>query len=319
MSYLIACLDMELQEFVSWITDNIRHGFEPRFLSIVSPEFWQTLAESDFLVLFESEITAKMIAAAPRLKLIQLPQAGYDNVDVAAAARASVPVCNTPGVTAGSVAEHTLMLILATMRRLLECDASVRKLEWPQLEMFRRGLHDLAEATLGIVGFGNTGRALARICRPLAGEVLYYKRHRLPGDEEQQLGVTYAQMDDLLRRSDVVSLHVPLNEETRGLIGRRELSLMKRGAILINTARGPVVEHDALLEHMRAGRLRGAGFDVLWQEPLPPDSPLLTFDNMVFSPHVASSSQEAAWECFRVAFDNVYRVAAGEESLHRVA
>jgi phosphoglycerate dehydrogenase-like enzyme len=319
MSYLVACLDMDLQEFVSWIKDNIRPGFEPRFISVESPDLWPGLPEADFMVLFESEITAEMIATAPKLKLIQLPQVGYDNVDVAAAAKAGVAVCNTPGVTAGSVAEHTLMLILATLRRLLECDASVRRSEWPQLEMFRRGLHDLAGATVGIVGFGNTGRALARICCPLAGEVLYYKRHRLPGDEEQQLGVAYAHLDDLLGRSDIVSLHVPLNEGTRGLIGGRELSLMKPGAILINAARGPVVDYEALIEHMHAGRLSGAGFDVLWQEPLPSDSPLLSFDNVVFSPHVASSSQEAAWDCFRVAFDNVYRVAAGEEPLHRVA
>jgi phosphoglycerate dehydrogenase-like enzyme len=310
---------MDLQEFVDWIVNNIRPEFEPRFLSTGSSEMWQTLPRTDFLVLFESKVTAEMIKAAPKLKLIQLPQVGYDNVDVAAAARAGVPVCNTPGVTASSVAEHTLMLILATLRRLLECDASVRGSEWPQLEMFRKGLHDLAGATLGIVGLGAMGKALANACRPLAGEILYYKRHRLSGEEEQQLGVTYAQLDDLLRRSDVVSLHVPLNQETRGLIGRRELSLMKPGAILVNTARGSVVDYDALIEHMRAGRLGGAGFDVLWQEPLPPDSPLLTFDNVVFSPHVASSTHEAAWKCFSMAFENVYRVAAGSEPLNRVA
>lgn len=317
MSYLVLCL-MDLPEIVDWVRSNIRPGFEVCFLSEGSPELWETLPHTDFLVLFEDKITAEMIAAAPKLKLIQLPQQGYDNVDVAAATRAGVPVCNTPGVNSASVAEHTLMLILATLRRLLECDASVRRSEWLQLEMFRKGLRGFTGATLGIVGFGSVGQALARICHPMAGEILYYKRHRLSAGEERQLGVTYAPLEELLRRSDVVSLHVPVNEETRGLIGREELSLMKPGAILVNTARGPVVDRDAFIAHMRNRRLGGAGLDVLWQEPPPPDSPLLTLENVVFTPHVASSLQELAWKALTMAFDNVYRVAAGEDPLYRV-
>jgi len=311
-----------LPEHVDWVTSNIRPGFEPRFRSVGSPGLWQTLPRADFLVLFGAKITAEMIAAAPNLNLIQLAQVGYDNVDVAAATRAGVPVCNTPGVVEGLVAEHALMLILATMHRLLESDASVRRGEWPQMKLWRKGLRNFpAGATLGIVGFGGIGKELARICRPLASEILYYKRHRLPVDEERQLGVTYAPLEDLLRRSDVVSLHVPLNEKTRGLIGHRELSLMRPSAILVNTARGPIVDHDALIAHLRTGQIGGVGLDVLWEEPPPPDmsdSPLLTFDNVAFTPHTGSASWELSQMICSKAFENVYRVAAGEEPLNRV-
>jgi phosphoglycerate dehydrogenase-like enzyme len=309
---------MVLPEFVGWIEHNIRQDIEPQFVQVNSPELWAALPLADFLVVFESKITAEMIAAAPRLKLIQLPQVGYDNIDVAAASRMNVPVCNAPGLVAPSVAEHALMLILATLRRLVECDARVRQSEWPQLGMFQKGLHDFAGATLGIVGLGAIGRALARICRALAGTILYYNRRRLPPSAEKELGVTYAPLDELLRQSDVVSLHVPLDETTRGLIGAEQLSLMKPTAILVNTARGPVIDQDALIEHLRAGRLRGAAFDVLWEEPLPPQSPLLTFDNVLFTPHVASGSQETAWKAFEVTFENVYRVADGQAPLYRV-
>lgn len=318
MGYVVVCLDMELPEFVSWTERNIREDMEPRFLNVSSPELWENLPLADFLVLFESKVSAEMIVAAPKLKLIQLPQVGYDNIDVAAASRMNVPVCNAPGLVASSVAEHTLMLILATLRRLVECDARVRQSEWPQLGMFQKGLHDFAGATLGIVGMGAIGQALARICRPLAGSILYYNRRRLSNAKEEELGVSYAPLDELLVQSDVISLHVPLNETTHGLIGKKELAFMKPTAILVNTARGAVINQDALTEHLRAGRLRGAAFDVLWEEPPPPNSPLLTFDNVIFTPHVASGSQETAWRAFEVAFENVCRVAEGKEPFHRV-
>jgi phosphoglycerate dehydrogenase-like enzyme len=318
MAHIVVCLDMELPELNGWVKENIRPGFEARFLTVDSSDFWSTLPIAESLVLFESKITAEMIVAAKTLNLIQLPQVGCDNIDMAAATSAGIPVCNTPGVSGRSVAEHTLMLIFATLRRLVDCDASVRGSEWPALQFFQKGIHDLSGATLGIIGMGSIGKELAKICRPLAGEILYFRRHRLTKDEEQALEVTYAPMDELLCRSDVVSLHVPLNEDTRGMIGRRELSLMKRSAILVNAARGAVVDQDAFVEHMRAGRLMGAAFDVLWQEPPPPDSPLLTLENVVFTPHLGAASQEMQAKAFNMAFENVYRVAVGKEPLNRV-
>lgn len=319
MSQVIACLDLDLPEFTNWIVSNARVGFEPRFLSTDSAELEHMLRDADFIVAAEADITAAMIAHAPSLRLIQLTQTGYDNVDVDAANKAGIPVCNAPGVNAASVAEHTLMLILATLRRLPECDRRVRNSEWPQLDMFRKGIHDFGGATLGIVGLGAVGTALVPLCRPLAGDVIYFKRHRLPVQEEEGLGVSYAPLEELLRRSDIVTLHVSLNEETRGMIGLEQLSLMKPTAILINTARGGVVDQDAFVEHMRAGGLRGAAFDVLWEEPLPPHSRLLSLDNMVFTPHIAAASQEVTWRIFEMSFDNVYRVAAGKQPLNRVS
>jgi len=257
VSHVTVCLDMErYPEVLDWLVSNVRPGFELRFRDVGSPELWQTLPDADFLLLFEASVTAEMIAAAPGLKLIQVAQVAYHHVDLAAANGAGVPVCNTTGVIEGLVAEHALMLILAVMRRLHESDASVRRAEWPQMALWRKGLQSFAAgATLGIVGLGGIGKELARICRPLASGMLYYKRHRLPVKEEQSNGVTYAPLEELLRRSDIVSLHVPLNDGTEGLIGAQELSLMKPSAILVNTARSPVVDYDARV----APASRGAG------------------------------------------------------------
>lgn len=319
MPHTIACLDMELPEIRDWVRSNIRPTFDPRFISLDSPELLQTIRAAEFLVLFESRLTAELIGAATKLKLIQLPQVGYDNIDLVAAKDAGVPICHIPGeIIAGSVAEHTLMLILATMRRLIESDSTVRMSKWLQLEMFRKGLHDIAEVTLGIVGLGAIGKAVAAKSRALVGRVVYYDIVRPATDMEHKLGVTFVPLNELLRISDVVTLHVPLNEKTVGLIGYRELSIMKPSAILINAARGPIVEQEAFVECMREGRLRGAAFDVLWEEPPPADSPLLTLDNMIFTPHIASGSQEVTWKGMSLAFENIYRVAAGEEPRYRV-
>ncbi len=319
MGGAIACLDFPLNELMDWVQTHARPGFDVRFPTLDDTRAGHALADARYLLVFETRVDEALLRTAPRLQLIQLPQVGFDNIDVEAATCRGIAVCNTPGVNAGSVAEHALMLTLAVLRRLRESDAAVRSAQWPQAALFERGIHDLAGSTVGLVGFGATGRAFGRLCRALGARVLYAQRTRVSQEAETASGAVYTPLDALLREAHVVSLHVPLNEETRGLIGRRELDLLRPGAVLINTSRGAVVDQAALVERLRIGAVRGAGLDVLTREPPDPDDPLLGLENVILTPHIASSSKEAAWQALDRALGNVYRVAAGEPPHDRVA
>ena len=317
MSAAIACLDLGLPEFDDWFRDHVASGYELRFLA-ADPDP-SALSDVEYVIVLEAPVTRTLIEAAPRLRLIQLPQTGFDNIDVEAAARAGVPVANTPGLNATSVAEHTLMLILAAFRRLIDADDAVRRATWPQLDLFRRGIRDLRGTTVGLVGFGSVGQALAPLLQPFGVELLYHRRTRLPEAEERRLAATWVPLDELLARSDVLSLHVPLTPETRNLIGRREIGLMKPDAIIVNAARGGVLDEGAALEAVESGRLHGLALDVLQTEPPDAASPLLRRTDVVLTPHVASGSKDVAWRSFQAALDNVYRVAAGQAPANRVA
>jgi phosphoglycerate dehydrogenase-like enzyme len=319
MGGAIACLDFPLAELIDWVKTHARPGFDVRFPTLPDAHASDGLLDVEYLLVFESRVDDALLRNAPRLRLIQLPQVGFDNIDVGAAKRRGIPVCNTPGINAASVAEHALMLTLAVVRRLRESDSAVRRSAWPQVPLFEKGIHDLAGQTVGMVGFGATGQAFGRLCRALGARVLYSRRTRLAPDAEAASGAVYTPLDVLLREAHVVSLHVPLNNETRGLIGRRELGLMRPGAVLINTSRGGVLDEAALVERLRAGALLGAGLDVLAHEPPSPDNPLLSFENVMLTPHVASSSKETAWRALDQALANVYRVAAGDAPTGRVA
>jgi phosphoglycerate dehydrogenase-like enzyme len=275
------------------------------------------LARADFLmgswVTTTVTLSADDYRAAPGLKLVQLMSAGYEHVDLGLAASFGVPVATFGDAMAAVVAEHTLLLILALYRRLLQMDAAVRSGAWRTNEPV---LRELRGKRVGLIGFGHIGRAVASRLRAFEAEVSYYSRSRLSTDLETSLGVTFLPLDDLLRTSDIVSLHVPLSRATRGLIGARELALMQRHALLINTARGPVVDQSALTAALREERLAGAGLDVLDPEPPAVDDPLLTFPNVVFTPHNAGGSEEVWPRIVRTCFANVERVARGEPPLY---
>ena len=249
--------------------------------------------------------------AAPKLKLIQLLSAGYDAVDIEAARRARVPVANNGGANAISVAEHAMMLMLTTARRVVWQHASVSGGRW-------RGngppptMYELFDKTLGIIGLGNIGKKVARRARAFGMNVEYYDVKRLTEDEEDALGVKFRLLRELCRRSDFISLHVPLNATTRHLIGPAELALMKPTAIIVNTSRGPVIDEKALTETLTQRKIFGAGLDVFDQEPTPPNNPLLKLDNVVLTAHFAGPTSDNHTARFRNAFDNVQRVARGE-------
>lgn len=289
-------------------------GFELAFAAPGGPAFEAALADADYLVGYvDGAVTEALYRAAPRLRLIQLLSAGYDRADIAAARRAGVPVANNGGANAVAVAEHAVLLMLAVSRALIRQHADVAAGRWRGNQAPR--IYELRERTLGIVGLGTIGKKTARLAQAFGMRVLYYDVARLTEDREDALGVRFRLLRELLAASDLVSLHVPLNESTRGMIGRDELALMRPSAILVNTSRGPVVDETALHAALAGGALAGAGLDVFEEEPPAADNPLFGLDNVVLTAHLAGPTWDSNRARLRNAFDNVQRVARGEPAL----
>lgn len=277
--------------------------------------FATLLPEAEVLWHCLRPVDAATLAAAPRLRLIQKIGVGVNTIDLDAARARGIAVCNLPGSNSQAVAEHTLGLLLAVLRRLRTFDALMRAGRgWDRDPALEDRLGEVAGRTVGLVGYGGVPRALAPVLRALGAEVRYTAR----SPKADAVG-TWRSLDDLLAESDVVSLHLPLTAETRGLIDRERLARMKPGAVLLNTARGGLVDAPALLEALEAGPLAGAGLDVFADEPVDPSDPLLTRDDVVLTPHVAWLTQETLARSVALAAENCRRLAAGEALLHRVA
>lgn len=241
----------------------------------------------------------------PRLKLIACCAVGFDCIDMPAARELGIVVCNVPGRTAGIIAEHALALLLATARRVAWTTAEMKQGRWPS-----EYLVSLAGKRLGVIGTGNIGCALIRLARAIGMEVVAWSFH--PEQEKAQtLGFRYVELAELLRTSDAVSLHLKLTDESRHLIDARALEQIKPGALLINTARGAVVDQDALVAALQSGKLGGAGLDVFRTEPLPADDPLLTCPQVVLTPHAADQMPEGMEALCQGAVENVLAFLAG--------
>jgi D-3-phosphoglycerate dehydrogenase len=237
----------------------------------------------------DTKVTEQLMAGAPRLVVIGRAGIGVDNIDVSAATRRGIAVLNAPGGNTVSAAEHTLALLLALVRRVPAAAESMRRGEWDRK---RFAGTELRGKTLGAVGLGRIGAHVATVARALGMAVLAHDPY-LPAPRARELGVELAPLDDLLRRADVVTLHVPLTDETRCLIDAGRLAMMKPTAFLVNAARGELVDADALVAALDAGRLAGAALDVFDPEPLPPDSPLRRCGGVILTPHLAASTTEA--------------------------
>jgi glyoxylate reductase len=253
-----------------------------------------------------------LLALVPNARVVSNYGVGYDHVDVAAAARRSVPVGNTPGVVDGATADLTMALLLAVARRIPEGDRFARGPDYAHVDPGRLLGRDVFGSTLGIVGLGAIGREVARRARGFGMRVLYHNRRR---DEpaETELGVEYLELDALLASSDFVSLHVPLTAQTTGLVGARALGLMREGAFLVNVARGPVVDTEALVAALASGHLAGAALDVTDPEPLPRHHRLNTMDNVVQTPHVGTSTVDTRLKMGRMALANLLAGLEGRE------
>lgn len=270
------------------------------------------LPETDVLWHVLKPCTAAMIGAAPRLRLIQKIGVGVNTIDLAAAKLRAIPVCNLPGTNARAVAELTLMLMLATLRRLPRFDAALRGGAWSDPGM-QDGLGELGGRTVGLVGYGAIPRLLAPVLAALGCRVLYTAR----SPKTDAVGERRS-LNSLLAESDVVSLHVPLTPDTENLINAAALAAMRPGAVLINTARGGLVDQVALTEALRTGHLAAAGLDVFAEEPLRASDPLLSLPNVVITPHIGWLTTATFDRSFALAAENCRRVAAGDALLHRV-
>ena len=272
----------------------------------------RALPETDVLWHVLKRCTAAMIAAAPRLRLIQKIGVGVNTINLEAAVERGIPVCNLPGTNARAVAELTLGLMLAVLRRVPRFDAALRGGTWldPALQ---DGIGELGGRTVGLVGYGAIPRLLAPVLVALGCEVLYAARRPVA----DALAVRRP-LDALLAESDIVSLHVPLTEETANLIDADALARMKPGAILVNTARGGLVDPAALVAALRDGSLAGAGLDVFVHEPHDASEPLFQLPNVVATPHIAWLTTGTFDRSFALAAENCRRLAAGEPLLHRV-
>lgn len=256
------------------------------------------------LSLLTDRIDAEIMDASPCLKVISNYAVGYDNIDLAAADERRIQVGNTPGVLTETTADLAFALLLAAARRIVEADRFTRSGRWKTWDPMLLLGQDVHHATIGIVGFGRIGREMAKRAHGFDMQVLYYDSKR-DEDAERELGACFAELDILLAAGDFVSIHVPLTETTRHLIGKRELSLMKPTAILVNTSRGPVVDQQALYEALRDGRIAGAGLDVFEHEPIDPNDPLLKLENVVVAPHIGSASVATRTKMALMAAENL--------------
>ncbi len=315
MAHKIVLIDSPLNEN-DIARELVPAGFELTLVRPDAPDFMATMRDADYLVGFsDPRVNDAFYKNAPHLKLVQLTSAGYDRCDIEAARRAGVPICNNGGANSTAVAEHALMLMLAVSRRLVWQHANVAAGRWRGNDSSQARMYELRDRTLGIIGLGTIGKKVARMAQAFDMRVQYYDVERLSEEREDALDVRFRLMNEILRTSDLVSLHVPLLPATKHMIGTAELKRMKPGAYLINTCRGPVVNEPDLIEALGNGTIAGAGLDVFDQEPPQPDNPLFTLPNVVLTAHLAGPTYDNQYHRFRNAFDNCQRVSRGEKPL----
>jgi phosphoglycerate dehydrogenase-like enzyme len=295
------------------IADQVRpRAFE--FRNVGPADLPAALLDAVYLCGFIGPLPTDALVAATnqRLKLVQLMSAGYDRFNIEGARAARLPVADNGGANAIAVAEHAIMLVLSALKHVHALDASVRRGAW-------RGsvgrVYELYGSTVGIVGMGRIGREVAKRLAGWEAQLIYYDPIRLVPEVERQLNVSYAEIDQLLRTADAVTVHVPLNARTRNLVDAESLSLMKPTAVLINTARGGLVDEEALATVLRDGQVLGAGLDVFGQEPIAAGNPLLQLDNVILTPHSAGPTWQSFPRRFANCFANIERVQRGEKPL----
>jgi phosphoglycerate dehydrogenase-like enzyme len=260
-------------------------------------------------------VTPGIMAGAPRLKLVQKIGVGLNTIDLVAARQRGIMVCNMPGSNSRAVAEMTLLLMLAALRRLSAFDSATRRGKgWAWPAAVQDSLGEIAGRTVGLIGYGSVPRLLAPVLTAMGARVLYTARTAKEGVEAE-----WRTLPALLAESDVVLLHLPLTPETANLLGAAALARMKPGVVLVNTARGGLVDQTALAAALKDGRLAAAGIDVFAEEPAAADNPLFALPNVVVTPHVAWLTRETLERSLAVAVENCRRLRDGRELLHRVA
>lgn len=286
-------------------------GFDLRTMTAASQEeLASAAAGADYILASGNlKIGRDVLAAAKQLKMVQRLGVGLDSLDREALAEYGIPVYVNRGVNAGSVAEHALMFILASLRRLTIISANTKAGIWKKQE---QGVttRELRSQTVGIVGFGNIGRRVAALLQPFGCRVFYYDMFRADEGDEERLGVTYLPCEELFARADVISLHCPLTDETREIICRRNLDQMKNGVIIVNTSRGGLINEDDLLFALKNGKVGYAALDVFQSEPLK-NIELADHENVICTPHIAGNTYDSFREMMRCAFENILLFDSG--------
>lgn len=298
--------------------DLLPPGFELRYTDARNQdELNAMLADCTYCITGWSagKIDREFLLMAPKIRFIQMMGVGFENVNLNDLKAGGVSISNTAGVNASAVAEHAVMLLLAFLKRLVFAHSQLSQGNWAYAALQDMGLEELQGKTVGIVGYGRIGREIAKRLLAFNVRLLYSDMVRNAEDEEN-MPLTYCEMDQLLEISDAVILQVSLTEKTRHLISRRELGLMKSSAVLINTARGQVVDQEALITAIEKGEIAGACLDCFDQEPLSHDNPLLRCKGLLMTPHIAGASSPVFRRSLQLAYDNILRVKKGENPIN---
>lgn len=275
----------------------------------------EQLKDAVAVVIVPSEFPVELAQSCPNLKLVQTVSAGTNSIDLVALGELGIKVANNGGGNAVAVAEHTITLMVSTYRKMQLQLQAVKDRQWAstiRADWFADS-YELPNKTVGIVGLGRIGSRVARRLQGWECHLIYHDIETIPAELERELNITKVPFDQLLQTSDIVTLHVPLNRFTEGMISNREFDLMKESAVLINACRGPVVDEIALIKAIQEKKISGAGLDVLEIEPTPADNPLLDMDNVLITPHLAAFTQESFHKSRAFAAQNVARVSGGAE------
>jgi phosphoglycerate dehydrogenase-like enzyme len=299
----------------SFFSSYISKGLDVEIVTVddpASPLLKKELQEADVVIgdyTFRVEIDAEMVKLMKKVKLIQQPSTGYDHIDIKTCAERGIPVANIGGANSLSVAEHTIALALALIKKIPYAHQQILSGKWAQAELMN-SVGEIYGKTWGVIGIGRTGREVIKRASALGARIIYH-------DKVRQEGLEYRELNELINQSDIVSIHLPLTEETRQIIGERELRLMKPDSILINVSRGEICDEKALAKAVSEGWIAGAGVDVFSQEPLPPEHPLLQAAkegaNLILTPHIAGATNEARMRIIQFTVQNVAKVLMGEK------
>ena len=304
--------DLHSDKMKELILGSLPAGFEVVFPQTrETEEHKRLIADADYVIAGGSELSKEILAEAKKLKMIQKFGVGLNKIDLVAAKEQNVPVFITAGANAACVAEMALGLMLSVNRCISYVDRSVRRGEWLKTEMRTKG-YTMDGKMIGFVGFGNIARQLRRMLKGFEVTCQYYDVFRMTPEKEAEYGVTYCSLEELMKTSDIVTVHAPLTEQTKGMIDERLIGMMPKDSIIINTSRGGVVDEQAMIRALQSGQLRGAGLDTYENEPLEDGSPLRKMENVVLTCHCGGSTIDNMLPRLRHTYDNILKFAAGE-------
>lgn len=290
--------------FQQLVCDLCPPEFDLRFL-FPKPGFPKgEIEDADYILASIYKINRSVIDRASKVRLIHCPATGVNHIDLDYAREKGIYVCNSAGLNASTTAEMTIALMLCCLRRICLVDRRVKQGEWHSWT-WRHDSYELLGKTVGVIGGGAVGREVMKRLAGWGVKIIYSDPYRMSEENEKALNATYVDQDTLLREADVVSLHCPLLPSTRGMIGREQFKMMKKNAIIVNEARGAVIDNDALTEALQNGEIWGAAIDCWEHEPLDPNDPLVKMDKVITTSHLGAVARECAERCFSLAFDNI--------------